>query len=283
MLYSRFLKRKDTTLTDITREISNYDFGTSVVNLEKDTDYLYIGQILPFNHLYFKVSTVNDVAADLSIDYWDGTSWRAMVDVIDETSESGVPFAKSGYITWVPNKQYIWYYDDTVINVGTEKITGLGDSVIYDMFWIRIKASVNLKSTTALSWAGNLFSDDTNLYAEYPLFNSSSYKTSVETGKTDWEKQHVIAAKLIANDLKRNSKVITCGQILDRNDMQMASVSRTAAVIYNLLGRDWDEEYNKAKKEAAERMNFSFQKIDRGSWGRLQSNSQVRPGMIMRI
>ena len=169
MLYSRYIKDKNGTLTDLTREIFDYDNGTATINLEVTTDYLYIGQILPFNHLYFKVGVVNDQTATLSLDYWDGTSWRAMVDVIDETSSSGVTLAKSGHISWVPSKNYVWHYDDTTTSGGVEQITGLGDVTIYDMYWVRIKTSANLKAETTLTWAGNLFSTDTDLFFCLPL------------------------------------------------------------------------------------------------------------------
>lgn len=283
MLYNRFFLSDSGTLSDLSKELTNYDVGSKTVGLELDNDYLYIGQILPFNHLYFKVETINDVAAELSIDYWDGTKWRAMVDIIDETSVSGVPFAQSGHITWTPDKNYIWYYDDTILATGNEKITGLGDITIYDLYWIRIKTSANLNASTALGWVGNLFSNDTDLFAEYPLFDNSGYLESVATGKTDWEKQHAIASKLIVNDLKRNSMIVSSGQILDRSDIKPAAVCRTASVIYNLLGRDWNEEMEKAKKEAMNRLDYNFMKIDRGAWGRREENSTIRGGYLQRI
>jgi hypothetical protein len=47
-------------------------------------------------------SHVNTNAATVTIYYWDGSAWVSVGAVTDDTAESGVSLAKSGYIHWNP-------------------------------------------------------------------------------------------------------------------------------------------------------------------------------------
>ena len=137
---NRILLNKNSTLTDYSNELNNYHSNTSIIFLEKDTDYLYVGQPFPFNHLYFKINTANTTSAVFTIDVWDGTEWQSTVEVNDETNS----FFNSGFITWVTDKNEGWACDDTVDESGAEEIDGFGTSnVIYDKYWIRIKTDTS--------------------------------------------------------------------------------------------------------------------------------------------
>jgi len=100
--------------------------------------------------------------------------------------------------------------------------------VVYDKYWVRISFDLTLGATCALSFIGNKFSDDTDLFYEYPIFNSSNFLTAFKSGKTDWEEQHVKAAELIIDDLQKKSVIIGAGQILDRKKFIGASVCKVA-------------------------------------------------------
>ena len=120
----RVIYSKNGTLSDLSNTLSEFISSSATLDFETSTDYLYLGSDLPFNNRYLYVSTANDQAAILSIEYWTGTAWKAVEDVIDETSVSGVSLAQSGTISWqMPLYETSWNYDDTSRMTSTELST----------------------------------------------------------------------------------------------------------------------------------------------------------------
>lgn len=249
------------TSTPTRREVS-----TALIDLDPG-DYYYIGQRFPFNHLYFIASDPNLNAANMTIEYWDGTrnsGWKEVVEITDETEINGVPFAQEGYLSWVPNKRWNWTYDDTVDCNGNEEIDDMGAITVYDQYWIRISfdAAVSFK----LSWAGNLFNNDIDLYAEYPSLNSARFLTSWDEGKTTWQEQAVNAAKVIIRDLKEKNVVWDAGQILERDEFRLMSVNKTAEIIMSGLGDNYVDDTNRARQEYHRRFTGKV-KVDKAQDG----------------
>lgn len=281
----RILKKISNSFTDLTSVLKEYKTGTAVLNVATNTDYVYIGQMFPFNHLYFKLGTiVNDVVSTMKIEYWSSNQWKEVAEIIDDTNVSGAPLAQPGFITWVPNKNDNWNHDDTVRGDGSvEQITGMGAVKIYDQFWIRVSFSAGLKATTQLNWVGNLFSNDSDLFAEHSQLNKSSYLTSIEAGKTTYEEQAVIAAKVVIDDLSVNDSILHQGQILERDDFRLVSVSKTAEIVYGLLGRDYDTYAEKANKNYLARMKKKNKTIDTQLNARIdQQEVFFQPSLVRR-
>lgn len=259
----RILRSVSGTLTDITHQVTDYYNHSPNINLTA-TDYLYIGQRMPFNNIYFKVGTVNTNSVGVDkIAIWDGSAFRDCVNVVDETITSAASkvFAGSGHMSWTPNKQYLWSIDDTQTLSGSEKITGLGGVAIYDHYWVRIKLDGTLTTGTSLSWVGSLFSNDNDLSTEFPDLLKTKTLTSFLAGKTNWEEQHVRAAKLIIEDLLRMNFINHPGQILVKESLTNASVSKVAELIYQSFGPDYIELKNEVRKEYETRLEKGvFQK-----------------------
>lgn len=271
----RILFSDNGTLTDISANMVDYHSGTATIDYTLTQDALYIGSELPFNSLYFIPSTVNSNAAVPSISYWNGTEWISMVDFIDETSSGGVTLAQSGHITWTPNKTKLWVREDTVDSLGTENITGLGDVTIYDLFWLKITFSATLTNTTALSFVGPKFCNDNDLTGEHVLFGNSTFKSNYESGKTSWEREIILASRIMIADIIKKQVILSGEQLLDRRILIDACVSKTAELIFSALGDDYTDDRDNARSEYKSRLSLPNFKSDSNADGILDTNESI--------
>lgn len=238
---TRLLTDISSTLTDYSVESNDY-YAQTVPIVLTTSDYLYIGQRHPFNHLYFKFDTVNTNTLTISISLWDGDEWIAVADIQDETNG----LKQDGFITWTPDKHEGWAQEDTVDSNDNEEVDGLGDVRIYDRYWARFAVSTNVSASSALQWVGNLFSNDNDLKTEYAELVTSSYLDAWESGKTDWEEQHYRAAEIVINDLIKKNIIKFKGQVLERDTFKIPSVHSVAEMIYAGLGDDYENNRTRA-------------------------------------
>lgn len=270
---NRVLIDKSSTITDISTSVNNYHGGTDVVYLEVG-DYLYIGQVSPFNHLYFNVSVVNTETSVLSAQLWDGDGWEDVAEIVDETEG----FSASGYITWTPDKESSWIRDDT-----NEMDSPLTTVKIYDRYWMRLTTDVAFSNTTALSWTGNLFCSEQELFAEYPSFSRSSYLGAWESGKTTWEEQRVTVSSMVSDDLVSKNIINNSGQVIERYQLRDAAVAKAAIIIFAALGDDYIDDYEKAVKEYNKRINKDIFRVDENNNGRISPQENlIRQGRLTR-
>ncbi len=283
-MLTRIVFSDNATLVDFSTSLGNYHSGTHVMDYTVTDDFLFIGSLFPFNHFYMKFAAVNSVAAAITVNYWDGSDWQAVAEVIDETSLAGASQGRSGFVTFVPDKNKRWTEEDTIDSSGNERITGLGSLKIYDSYWLRVSFNATLTASTELSWVGPLFSNDDDLGSEYPDLLLSDTLTGFESGKTTWEEQHVRSAKLLIERLKNESKIISGGQIMDRDIFKTASISKVAEIAFNGMGDDFREKRDDAKSDYNERMKQSFLSLDRDLDGRLSENEarRITQGSILR-
>jgi hypothetical protein len=277
----RVIYSDNETLSDFSTELITYGSGTESFTFAEAEDYLYIGQRVPFNHLYFKVDSGNTNVSAIDIDYWDGNNWINTVEKIDETVVSGKSLAQSGFITWTTNKDNIWSYDST--NYGGSTVTGLENVTIYDLFWLRLDFSASL-SEVSLAWLGQIFCSDDDIKAEYPDLMRSRVLTAFESGKTDWEEQRVAASKMVTKDLQSKAFIRESGQIVERRELELMTVSRTAWIIYNGLGNDYEDQRDKAMKEYRDRLDSyaPVMKVDQNMDGRFDNDEYPTIGRLRR-
>ena len=255
----RILFSDDGVLTDFSVELSKYNSGSKSLNYTQNEDYIYIGSNLPFNHIYFKLSSPNSVNATMSIDYWSSNQWASCVEVIDETEA----FKKSGNITFVPEKQTSWQRSST--NHAGMSVIGLESVVIYDLYWIRISFNATLTNGTALSWIGQLFSNDEELFSEFPDFARANNMLAFKSGKTNWEEQHVRASELLSNDLINHGIITGKEQIISRNDYKNACIQKVAEIIYSAMGDDYVDQMIARGKEYKSRLLTGVQRVDKNN------------------
>lgn len=276
---NRIIYSNNGVFTDLTKDLNRYQVGTSVVTDWIATqDYLYMGALAPFNHFYVKATAPSVVASNvMSIEYWDGTVWVPAYKVDDET----VGLTKSGYITFFPDKQKGWSSEST--NDRGDQITGLTGLSIYDMYWMRVKLSLNIPLGFTLSWVGQIFSDDNDLASEFPDLVRAKMLLSFGALKTDWEEQHVKAAELIVQDLISSEVISWKGQLLVREEFTLASIQKVAQLIYNALGDDYLDQRDAAASEYKRRLDKSAFRIDNNSNALLSPQEAVsRTGFMSR-
>lgn len=226
---------------EFTKKVSKYASGSFELNYESG-DYLYVASEFPFNHFWIRVLIGSLSTAEMSVDYYSN-GWNSVVDIQDET----LGLSADGFVEFTPNKQSHWQKKDS---------QDLGLSfVCYDRYWLRISFDSPLEAT--LDFIGSKFSDDTDLYSEFPVFDSSDYKTAFKTGKTDWDEQHVRAAELVVQDLKKKNIIFGGEQILSRDILTPAAIQKTAEIIYNGFGNDFVNQKEQARTEYARRLDLS--------------------------
>lgn len=269
-------------LTDYSVSLDDYYVGDMTFTYVTGQDYIYIGSLFPFNHLYFKFNgtNINSNSATISVQYWDSKTFRDAIDVLDETSVSGASFAQSGFVTWSTNKTYGWIMEDT--NYGGNSVEGLTSLNIYDLYWVRFSFSANLSSNVKVSWLGQKFTTDNDLKDEHAELTKTTFLNAFESGKTDWEAQHIRATELIISDLVEQGIIIDQGQILKREDFKLAAVKKVAQLVYTNMGKSYYDDRDNAKNEYVERINKVIPKIDLNINGRFDSNEYAKVGRLVR-
>jgi hypothetical protein len=277
----KILKSDGSTVTDISTALNDYASGTYALTYTSATDKIYIGCSYPFAHKYFKVSSGNASSATMSIKYWDGTQFRSAADVIDSTVTSGRSLATSGYIQWTPNKQYRWTRaGDTSTETGSG-VTGLTSVKLYDLYWLEVTFSANMAAT--IDWVGDLFCTETDIQVEYPDLLRSNMLTAFSAGKTSWEEQRVRASELLINDLRAHLAIAAGEQVIKREQLKLATISRTAMLAFDGMGQGYADRFAAAEKQYKERSKAPVFETDQNEDGRLSPSEQgVRVSRLWR-
>lgn len=208
----------------VTRVVLNTSEVTSLVASPNSPDYvlpltttdaLYIGFQGPFAARYLQVGAVNTEQAELSVQYWNG-SWTDVDDLVDQTSTGGSTLGKSGFISWQ--------------NKGDWKASSqAGVDLDVELYWVKITVDNDLSLTTALKSVLNIYSDDALLSAYFPeLVSDTNYLPS---GKTNFLDQHIAAKDLVVLRLKQRKLIDSESQIIDPNDVAIASVYAAAMLV----------------------------------------------------
>jgi hypothetical protein len=252
--------------TDITLETSEFDSQTATVTLNANVDYLYIGTSLPFNHRWFEVSSANVTAATPSIDIWYANSWKAVVDTLDRTDSSGTPMAQSGNLEFTPDRDFGWD-----IELDSDDVTELANAPLtYNKYWMRISFDANVSFD--LKYVGQKFTNETNLYAKYPVFDSTGLRTSWSSGKTDWDEQLFAASDEVVEDLISRRIIWDRNQILDLATLKNPTIHKCASLIFRGLGANRNPEQLKdAEEKYIHSMDKKQWKVD------LNADAQLDP------
>lgn len=257
----RVFFKEGSNVLEITKQITRYKSDTYLMSLAT-TDAIYIASDFPLNHFFVKMGAAkNLVASELVIDYWSANGWVPVVHINDYTES----FSQSGFIEFTPDRDEHWTRENT--NSSGQSVDDLESITVYDKYFTRIKVGTTLTDNIELEFIGNLFSEDEDLYSEFPIFNDASFLSCFESGKIDWQEQHVKAADLIIQDLKR--KGIICGpeKILERDILLPASVCKVAEIIFNAFGKDYEDQLNRARKEYEKRLDLSQYMVDTNNNG----------------
>lgn len=257
----RIFFKDGSNIIEITKQINKYKSDTYLLSMSS-SDAIYIATDFPMNHFYIKMGDVlNESASTMLIDYWSNQGWLPVVNHNDYTDA----LSQSGFVEFTPDINHYWTRSNT--SSPSQSITGLESVVVYEKYWTKIQFTNNLDSNIELEWIGSKFSDDDDLFSEYPIFNDQTFLTVFSAGKVDWEEQHIKAADLIVQDLKKKGVILGKEQILDRSIMLPASVCKVAEIIFNAFGRDYNEQKLAAKNEYDRRIDLSNYVVDMNNNG----------------
>ena len=249
--------------TDISAKVNDFRSGAYVFAYTSG-QYLYVGSEMPFNHLWFQLTsgTLNAVAASVSVDLWWNLTWTPAVDVIDETVDAATgtkPLAVSGRVTWACDIEKGWQRE-----LKSADVTGLSGTNIYNLYWARLSWSQTLTGTLSLDHVGQKFAGDTELYSFYPALNNSGLKTRFAAGKTTWDEQHFAAAEAIARELIGRRLIFSRSQIFDWSRLQVPAVHKAAQLIFAGCGAPMAADYAQASKAYEAAMNQDCFRVSHG-------------------
>lgn len=268
---NRIFFKDNSVLRDLSVTLNDINSGSETLAIVAAEDAILIGSDLPFNHRYFEVSSANALASVVSVYLWNGAEWKAAVDVIDQTAVSGKTFAQSGIISWVPDKEQSW-----PVQLKSSTVTELSSTMIYEMYWVKIVFSGNLTASTAISYVGHKFSNDSDLSAEYPELGSSAILTAFESGKTDWNTQEIIAAEYIVDHLRSMGVINSSAQILDWQRFNKASVHKTAEIAFGAFGEDYKDQLAMASRRFKAAIELRSYNVDQDADGRVSPVEKTR-------
>lgn len=230
MLINRNVTRTVKNSTESTRETQSPASSTLAFVLTT-SDAFYVGFKERFAARYFHLSTVNTNANTLAVTYWDGTTWTAVEDLVDQT----IGFTQSGFISWQNDTDWTKKALDPITDV--------------ELYWIKIVPGASLSAGTALQAVLNLFCDDSMLRQYYPELISDT--RWLPASRTDFLEQYVAAKDLIVQRLKQKGILTDESQILDLNEVAIPATHAAAFIIMFpvLSGDEAQEKARDAEKE----------------------------------
>lgn len=272
----RVVYSDDGVLTDLTRQLNNQYADNVAIEYVAGEDFLYIASDLPTMHRYFQVETANATPAAMSVDIWDGNEWSTAVDVLDYTDVAGASLAQSGWVRFSVDRTESWGLEET-----TEDITNLSSLRIYKMRWFRLSWDADFSAT--LKYAGYKFSSDNDLKGRYSDLTRTAVLDAWETGKADWDNQHIEASEDIIKMLKKDNIITSAAQVLDWQQWTNAATHATASIIYGGFGDDYVDDEQRAIKRKNDAFAQGIYKIDRDQDGRVDRRERERFAGIKRI
>jgi hypothetical protein len=275
MKRTRILWKDDTVLKDISEDVRRFNADSRVIPFDSANDYLFVGNVAPFNHFFVELLVPNTIDTAMTIEYWDGSEWRAVVETLDFTDG----FKESHWIEFVPDEDHGWVWEST----DNDPNMGLSAKTIYGLYWIRISFSVSFSAGTEIKYIGQKFSDDNDLTVEYKDLLKPTVMDRFETGKTNWDEQHFRAAEYIQKELTKKNIIFNKGQILSRDQFAMASIHKVAEMAFNNFGPDWIDRRKTALNDYTKALDLRQFPVDKNLDGRLNRGEQtIKAGVLRR-
>lgn len=227
------------------------------------TDYIYIGQAMPFNNIFAWMDVVNTNPATLTVQYWDGDEWTDTVDLLDNT----MGFTQSGVIQFSPNDEDSWH----CVNDTSESTNGpaeLNSITVYDLYWVRIKSNATLSVTTKVKMFTYAFCRSEDLSVYEPEIDSYLEPWG-GVSKTNWIEQIIAASEQVILDLKAAGLVVHAGQVLRFDDVAIPTMFKTLLLIYTVLGPAFNERKLSRQRDYSAMLSVKRFTFDKNKNGRV--------------
>ena len=261
------LAENNGTLVDVTRYTKK--LGQDSIDITfASGDAVYVGSKLKFNHAYIS-STIKPLATvGLNVKLWDGSEFAPVARVIDETDG----LSSDGIVEFSPSAKRSWSSADT------EQIPELSTMTYYGMYWIKLE--LNSSDAITLDYVGHKFSNDFDLFSEHPELKNPSF--AAYFNQDNFDKQAILAAELIEKRLIKLGYAEGSEQVLQWEDLTLASVSKTAQLIYTSFGNAYADNVKTLSNEFAARVDTSFPIIDVKNTGIKDTAQKITGGLLYR-
>lgn len=219
------IRRNITRVVKVSTEVTSATdtpSATTVAIALTTSESLYLGYKKPFTTRYFKFGTANTVANTLAVKYWNGTTWVAVEDLVDQTAG----FTLDGFLNWQ--------------NPGSWTKKALSPITDVELFWIQITPGANFHASTTLQAVLNIALDDTLVRSYYPELLSDSSKW-LPPSRTDYLEQYVAAWDLVALRLTQEGAIQDESQLIEINKVSLANVHAFAWILLRPLAKSQEE------------------------------------------
>jgi len=262
--WTRVVHSDNGVLTDYTLAAQNDD--TFPIPMVAGEDYIYLGQHFPFNSMFISMNTANSASAKIKVEIWADGEFHPVVDTLDETSVGGISLARSGVIQFSPDRDEGWEFSDETDDDDAPPELALGSTNYYNLYWARVSFDADLSAGSVIDRISYRFANTQQLSSIDP--DIEQYLTSWESGKTSWDEQLVLASDHVVTDLKSRGLILHPGQVLRIDEFALATAYKCLALIYMVLGPDFEFRPEKVKENYKELMGsrrFTFDRYRDGA------------------
>lgn len=281
--YMRILKSVSGVITDLSYDNQD-DTMLPAVGIDT-TDHLLIGMQYPFNNFFINMTGAepNSVAATLDLEYWNGSRWVDVVDILDGTATGGKTLAKSGHVLFSLNKQESGWHK--VNNPTVQGPTELSTKHIYDLYWLKVKVSAELEAADPLDAVTIKelgFAWTTGAKLKGIKSEVDRYLPSFGTSKANWIPEIMNACKLMITDFKKANIVYGPQQVVRMDDFWIPATYKSLWLIYSSLGPAYLEQANAMAHQYYKTMNVNNITVDENLNGRpddWEKNARVMTGV----
>lgn len=252
-------RRVTRTIFDGSEETQNTNDPTAgnTAFVMTTAQFLYVGFFGKFQARHFSFGTANTNPTTVSVEYWDGSTWSSVKDVVDETQG----FTQEGFISWE--------------NEDNWELTTVSPIDDVELYYVRFSVSADLSAGTSLNSVLNLYSDDGTLRRYYPeLVSDSRY---LPPGRTDFLEQHLAAKDKVVLKLKQRRVIDDESQIVDINEVGVAAMYAAVKIILAFVDQD-DEVLQRTEAAFNNEINDLVKSIDANKDGIVSDHERTDLG-----
>lgn len=266
----------DSSFSDYSYEALDFARDTFTIEMVAADDYLYVGYRKPINAFYVDFDTANTNANTLAGEYYNGSSWTAMTELVDETKG----FTRSGFIQW---ERPTDPDDQVTVTVNSQSA-----------YWYRFKPSAD-HSSTVINGLNIVFADDEDLKKEW--FEVTNHRAS---GEDSFILTHVACRDDIIQHFRNESftkrdpnterlENLDAFDLLDIKEIRVAAKHLALHKIYMNLSDSVDDVYfQKAtyhRSMYGDAINLAFLTFDHDDDGVKDAGDRIvqSHGMIKRL
>ena len=173
----------NSVFSDITDSMVDYGRDTEAIVIIAAEDKLYTGYRKPINAEYIEMATANTNVNTMTVKYYNGTAFAAVVGYYDRTKG----LTRSGFVSWDRNQT-------------TEAVTTIDGQEAY---WYEHTFSADHSAGTILGGLNIVFSDDEDLKEEH--FQILDYLDTAG-GENSYILKHVAARNEIIQKLRNDGR-----------------------------------------------------------------------------